>query len=166
MFLDQIASMSERLLLKSGGCKVKNVGLIMALIIRFARKMRQCDLLRPQQELFRDSSRFDYYIRDYAEENSIEIDRLDGLEPLTRRNDFDGMRRDADCEVFRKVASYYANRWGCRPCEYPRLEIGGDRCDLTTWSSVERETHSRNGEDPLKKEDIDALKSGKTMQVT
>ena len=81
MFLDMNVSLNRRSsLLQNGGYKVKNVGLVMALFIRFANEMRQCDFLRLQSELFNNSSRFDDYIREFAGAYSIKVE-------TTRRRD-------------------------------------------------------------------------------
>lgn len=145
---------------------VRNVGLIMALFIRFASEMRRCDLLRRQQELFENSSRFDDYIREFATVHDIRFDRVDGLEPLPSAVDLSAEDQGGyDSGLFPELANYYANSWGSRPCQYPRLAIGGDRWDITTWSSTERKVRNINGKDPLNQVDIDSLKWGNTMQV-
>lgn len=139
----------------------------MALFIRFASEMRQRDLLRPQQELFKNSSRFDDFIRKYATVFNIRFDRVDGLEPLPSPVvDLSAEdQRGYDSGLFQKLANHYAKSWGSRPGQYPNLAIGGDRWDITTWSSTERKVYSLNGKDPLNQVDIDSLKRGNTMQV-
>ncbi|KAL1853217.1 hypothetical protein Daus18300_011865 [Diaporthe australafricana] len=147
--------------LANNGESVCNLGLIMVLFIRFAEEMRQCGLLRdetrkPVKLWSRDRARlfdFDIYIRGYARFAGIRFDKLDGLEVLPYVPKIDDEVRKDIFRVIRPDDHVCAN-------SYIR-----DRFDLTTWSIIERERFSPRGEDPLKKEDFEALLSGKTMQV-
>lgn len=138
----------------------------MALFIRFAGEMRQRGLLRRQKELFKNSSRFDDFIRELATVNDVSFDRVDGLEPLPSPVDLSAEDQGGyEAGLFPELANYYAKSWGSRPGQYPDLAIGGDSCDITTWSSTERKVRSLNGKDPLNQVDIDTLKWGNTMHV-
>lgn len=165
IFLDMAASKAKKSLPIQGPV-VRNTGLVMALFIRFASEMRQRGLLRREKELFKNSSRFDDFIRELATVHDVRFDRVGGLEPLPSPVDLSAEDQGGyESGLFPELANYYAKSWGSRPCQYPDLAIGGDSCDITTWSSTERKGHSISGRDPLNQVDIESLKLGNTMQV-
>ncbi|KAI3394501.1 hypothetical protein diail_2635 [Diaporthe ilicicola] len=171
-----------------------NLGLILSLYIRFSEEMRQCDLLTlyPWEDTRRRSDTpesirscsdtqeytrpcsdppehffsFDDYIRGYARKFNITLRKLDGLEPLQPCS---GNDVGADKTVLGNFdcAPRDRARWSALyPYNNQDPKTGGDEFDFTTWSSADRARHSLDGEDPLNAEEIDALKSGKTMQTS
>jgi hypothetical protein len=169
-FLATLARLErERLLVPDS--EVKNVGLVMSLFIKVARDMYDNDLLEEGQEetvklraadgsMTRytfDLANFDEYILGYAERHGIMVP---GLSPDEGTAEMLPVQTAEDpwntAGAFRKYEENHGRASG--PDETPA--IGGDKYDITTWTSVERASASFNKRDPFSKKELVALKLG------
>lgn len=152
--------------------EVKNLGLIMSLYIKTARDMQINELLNDGDEetvdlklpdgstekYTFDLGKLDEYILGYAERHSIAVpdapqDVAGAAEELPGRTVEDPWKT---AESFRRYESDQGTAEG--PGETPAM--GGDRYDITTWTSAERRSASFKNRDPFSKKEIAALKLG------
>ncbi|KAJ5815648.1 hypothetical protein N7474_007425 [Penicillium riverlandense] len=161
MFLSMLATLGRNGLLKEES-EVKNLGMIMGLYIRIG---------------FDDTLDFDNLsarVFAYATKNNI---KLGGLKKLQSRVD------DLQAEVdkitlpaseaknndpwdWKKLLNSYEGYSGDIPVYAIKPnKMGGDGCDITTWSSAKRKKHSFDNKDPLGKKEMDAIKQGMVMQL-
>lgn len=116
-------------------------------------------------------AQFDDYVVAYANKYGIPLQGLD---------DIDDIAAECDGTVELPVATKEApDPWGfsgallkytqdhgtAQPGKGKKAQIGGDRMDITTWSSAERKSYSFSDKDPLGKKEIEAIKQGMVMQL-
>ena len=169
----------------SDASDVKNLGRIMALYLKFTNEVRANELFEDAEAAAevgynldgRDAKSgsfqyqaFDNYVLAYADKFGITL-----LGP----EDIDDIAAECDGTVELPVASETnADPWnltlavnkyradhGTQKREKGKPTIGGDKLDLTAWSSAERAGHSYTGKDPLGKRERDALKQGMVMHL-
>ncbi|KAK3290822.1 uncharacterized protein B0H64DRAFT_420639 [Chaetomium fimeti] len=152
--------------------EVKDLGLIMSLYIETARTMQVNDLLKDGDEetvelkmpdgstekYTFDLGKLDEYILGYVERHSISVpdapqDGEGAAEELPPQTSEDPWNT---AEAFRRYERVHGKASG--PGEKPA--IGGDRYDITTWTSAERRSASFKKRDPFSKKEIAALKLG------
>jgi hypothetical protein len=183
--MTMLAELQREDLLKSDS-EIKNLGLVMALFMDFARLARECGVLESstKQSLgpAKDKKKwyphtFDNQIKAYAQEYDIKLvgphnikdmmDKADGTVdlPLPSSN-----TAKADPFAFTKNLKRYKEEQGgitawMAQSEDANTPIGGDSLDITTWSSKKRKEKSFSKKDPLDKEMIDALAEGLVMTL-
>jgi hypothetical protein len=169
-FLATLARLErERILVPDS--EVKNVGLIMSLFVKVARDMCTNDLLEEGQEetvelkgpdgsttkYTFDLANFDEYILGYAERHGITVP---GSSPDEGAAEMLPVQTAEDpwntARAFREYEENHGRAGG--PDETPA--IGGDKYDITTWTSNERASASFNKRDPFSKKELVALKLG------
>jgi hypothetical protein len=152
--------------------EVKNLGLIMSIYIKTAKAMQANDLLEDGNEetvelkmpdgstekYTFDLAKLDEYILGYAERHSIALpdapqDNEGAAEGLPARTAEDPWNT---AEAFCQYERNHGKASG--PGEKPAM--GGDRYDITTWTSAERRSASLKKRDPFSKKEIAALKMG------
>ena len=175
----------EREKLLSDASDVKNLGRIMALYLKLTSLLRANDLFEDAEAAAdvgynldgRDAKSgtfkyqaFDNYVLAYADKFGITL-----LGPP----DIDDIAAECDGTVELPVASEtnpdpwnlklavekYRKDHGTQKSAKGKPTIGGDKLDLTAWSSAERAAHSYTRKDPLGKRERDALKQGMVMQL-
>lgn len=151
--------------------EVKNLALIMSLYIKIFRNLHDDDLLEEGKEetvklKAADGSTtkytfnlglFDEYILGYAKRHGItlpDIPEDDDLEELPIQAAGDPWNTAA---AFR----FYEKKYGkMRGPDDTVPAIGGDRYDVTAWSSGQRAAATRKKRDPFSKKEIGALRLG------
>ena len=160
--------------------EVKNIGFIMALYLNVASRLKEMSVLdqeddddddededdddddddgaggrravKSNKSTF-DATRFDEYIFTFAKKKGIILKGITDMHGLTAdlRNSMSMPRANAkDPWAWARVAS--ANRG-----------MGGDRLDITTWSSAQRKAANFDNKDPLGKKERDAIKEGMVL---
>ena len=174
-FLTLLARLEAEELLADNS-EVTNLGRIMSLYVKLPHEMRASDLLTDEDEedepktkkgaskkgQFQfDPNKFGGYVVAYAKKYNI---RLFG--PA----DIDDMIEESDEDLdLPPPGNADADPWGfgasLQAYEKSVAELGGDKLDITTYSSAERKSHSLRGKDPLGKKEMDAIKKGMVMQL-
>ncbi|KAK4033347.1 hypothetical protein C8A01DRAFT_50035 [Parachaetomium inaequale] len=191
LFMTMLAQLQRENLLSSDS-EIKNLGLIMALFMDFARLARQCSqLTRSNKQSLgpaKDKRKwfphaFDNQILAYAGEYNIELAGPHNMEELEEKA---GGTVDlplpasntakTDPFAFTKNLTRYKKEqgglsvWmalssGCHTPSGDSPPIGGDNLDITTWSSEKRKEKSFDDKDPLSKEMIEALAEGMVITL-
>lgn len=155
MFLTMLATLERNALLKPDS-EVKNLGMIMALYIRLAGdEMPNYSIdLDPAGDVLAYATKFNIEPLDLSGmENVDEVKALASKAVLPACD----AKNDDPWEWTKGLKEYQA--------EYKHEKIGGDRLDITTWTSADRKKHSFTKKDPMDKQMIDALKQGLVMQL-
>ena len=162
----------EREQLLSKNAEVPNLGLIMALFMNLARGLRPYGIIEggfqesigPAKDKKKwDPDMFDKQILAYARKHGIDLAGPHGIEKAVAEADADvdlpapasNRTAKADPFHFAKGLKKYKSEHG----------KGGDKLDITTWTSAERKSHSFSKKDPLGKKEINALKQGMVMSL-
>lgn len=162
----------ERENLLAEGSEAKDLGVMMALWMKFAADMRGSDVLdgvgqggkiSKANGLSYDSSLFDNYILAYADKFGIPVkgpgdieevlSQCDGGVPLPATTD-----KKSDPWGWEAALKNYESKHGTGSASKPK--IGGDHLDITTWTSGQRKEASFEKKDPRGKKDMDAIKKG------
>lgn len=167
---------SQKLLDETSG--VKNLGLIMALYIKFAAESWVKDLLDDDGEEEANThpsqftwvpGNFDDYINAYANKYGITLYGLVDMDGLTATLETDVSLPTAEADwgwaaSFKAYQKRYghSSSWGRGPS---KGKIGGDSLDITTWSSTERKQASFDKKDPFSATDLKNLKAGMVMRT-
>lgn len=184
MILYMLAQLETQNLL-SNDSEIKNLGMIMALFMAFARRSRKYGMLRGTRETGLgpagekkkwNPNTFDRHILAYARKYSIDLVGPEGIDKVTSAVDGnvdlpDRALDTANLDPFRFTEALILYKGLCRGSlplvagRKTKRKMGGDHFDITTWSSADRKAACYRGtEDPLKKKDIDALKAGMIMK--
>lgn len=155
--------------------EVKNLGLIMSMFAQIAEDMRNSDVLEGGEEetveleatdgeaktFTFDLDNFDNYILGYAKRHNIALPGRSDVEDSMAKMCPEPTRTDP----WNTAAAFRKYEDECGRAEHSRQKptMGGDRLDITTWSSSERRAHSLTGRDPLGKRELAALKMGLVM---
>ncbi|GAB1316843.1 hypothetical protein MFIFM68171_07053 [Madurella fahalii] len=153
--------------------EVRNLALIMSMFAKIADEMRISDLLERGEEdtielegtdgetqtFTFHLDNFDDCILGYAERHNIVLPGESDVEGMGEKCPIP-TREDPwnTAAAFKEYEKEFGRSDGTR-----QPAIGGDRFDITTWSSAERRGHSLTGRDPLSKREIAALKMGLVM---
>lgn len=155
LFLSMLATLERNNLLEPDS-KIKNLGHIMALYIRYV-----VDAL-PDYSI--ESNDLEAHIFAYAAKHKIELPGLEGSNV-----DREELQENAQKIKLPEPTAKKNDPWDWAKClrEYKKNygPIGGDKLDITTWTSVERKKHSFYNRDPLDKKMIDDLKEGLVMHL-
>ncbi|KAL2267981.1 hypothetical protein VTJ83DRAFT_2827 [Remersonia thermophila] len=156
--------------------EVKNLGLIMSLYVTIARTWQEVGLFENGKEetvelAAVDGSSVQYtfnmddyedYILGYAARHSIRLPDIE--QPTQEAAEMLPVPSKEDpwntASAFLEYEKMYGKTDGRRP-----PAIGGDKCDITTWSSAERKAASHNGRDPLSKKDLEMLRNGMLLML-
>ena len=187
--MTMLAQLQRENLLNSNS-EIKNLGLIMALFMGFARLARQCSQLARSNKQSMGPAKdkrkwyphaFDNQILAYAEEYNIELAGPHDMEELEENADGTvdlplpaSNTAKADPFAFTKNLKRYKQEqgglmeWmalssGCHKPSGDSPPIGGDNLDITTWTSEKRKEKNFDDKDPLSKEMIEALEQGLVM---
>jgi hypothetical protein len=170
MVLTTISNLEHMGLLKSEP-EIKSLGFIMALYIANFDPWRQVLVEAPTGRKF-DPDEFDIYLLAYVQKYNVPVKGPPKLDDIIKDIDADDIKLPS-CESkdpwgWTKALSDYKKGHGYN--KYTLVEsrvklIGGDRYDITTWSSAERKEHSFTKRDPLRKTELDALKQGLILVI-
>ncbi|KAK4153779.1 hypothetical protein C8A00DRAFT_33465 [Chaetomidium leptoderma] len=151
--------------------EVKNLGLIMSLYIKLARDLHADDLLEEGKEetvelkavngsttkYTFDLANFDEYILGYAERHGITVPGASQDEGFAEKLPIQAADDPWNtAEAFRAYEKDHGKADGLSQ----KPAIGGDKYDITTWTSAERSSASMNRRDPFSKKEIEALRLG------
>ncbi|OIW26346.1 hypothetical protein CONLIGDRAFT_469830 [Coniochaeta ligniaria NRRL 30616] len=165
VFLSMLASLESKKLL-SDTSEVKDLGLVMALYMQMAKQYRtDFSLLEGDDQI----CHFDNYILTYANKFGI---------PLVGPADIDDIAAGCDGTVkLPAVTAAKPDPWGSAAAikkhekehgtsagKGKKASIGGDKHDITAFSSAERKAQSFDKKDILGKEGIEALKKGLVLR--
>jgi hypothetical protein len=169
MFLTMLAQLDDLGLL-GDATEVKSLGCTMAMYIKLAVDMRESNALSDAPRKKYSGSKAlqpDYFedaILSYANKRGVMLcgpDNIDelvaeavGEVELPKKNAKDPWRWEAEFKKYKK-----ANR-----DQHGVSMVGGDRLDITTFSSAERKAASFKKKDPLGKKEMDAIKNGLILQ--
>lgn len=161
-----LASLESKELLGKDS-EVKDLGLVMALYMQLAKQLRtDFSLLEGDDQL----SRFDDYVLAYATKYGV---------PLVGPADIDDIAASCDGSVKLPLATTAKpDPWGAAAAikkhekehgtsgggRGKKASIGGDKHDITAFSSAERKAQSFDNKDPLGKKEIEALKKGLVLR--
>ncbi|KAK4242861.1 hypothetical protein C8A03DRAFT_28860 [Achaetomium macrosporum] len=187
LFMSMLALLErEKLLAKDS--EIKNLGLIMALFMSWARDSRPYGLLEEsKQESLgpaKDKKKwephaFDSLVLAYARKYGIDLvgpydigkaikeaqGDADLPDPASNTGNADPFSFAKELKKYKKerggVTAFLAGAAGSRA----KVPIGGDSLDITTWTSAERKRKSFDKKDPLGKKEIDAIKEGLILDV-
>ncbi|KAI0443179.1 hypothetical protein F4803DRAFT_334690 [Xylaria telfairii] len=166
MFLAMLAQL-DGLSLVGDVTAVKSLGCTMAMYMSLASVMRGYSALDSDSE---DESsaeagtfhpdRFEDAILSYANKRAVMLCGPEDIEEVIAKADGD----------VRLPAKNAKDPWGWKAAlkKYTKKQgktMGGDKYDITAWTSAERKESAFDGKDPLKKKDIDALKKGLVMTI-
>ncbi|OGM43431.1 hypothetical protein ABOM_007634 [Aspergillus bombycis] len=165
MFLTMLAKLESQELLGPDS-EIKNLGLVMALYICTASDMRDYGIFKENDDKTNKVAAFynsDQKILAYAKKYNIE---------LRGPSNIDSCVEDMD-EVELPPAKKDPWGWAAVLKQYEKLhgqqrkkpKIGGIQYDITGMSSAERRGSSFDGQDPLKKAELDAIKQGMILQL-
>ncbi len=154
MVLTMLSTLKEEGLLTPDS-EVRNVGLVMALYLKLGAQLRSQSIFdSPTQapkksKTFRfDPQRFDDYIYAYAREAKVPFKGVAEVEEYTAELKSDvAMPAEGAKDPWKFAAAL-------------KGVAGGDKLDITTWSSADRKSHNFDKKDPLSKKELDALKKG------
>lgn len=174
MFLTVLAKLEREDVLNNES-EVKNIGLMVAIIIKLADRWREDDILADEGETEKLKrcpgktmefipSEFDACAYAYAYKHSIPVQGVAGVDDLVYALEDAELPNPADdpwkwSNSFKK----YKREFGVSPRS--KGGIGGDGLDITSWSSADRKEHSFDEKDPLGKNEIKALKEGLILQM-
>lgn len=152
MFLTMLARLEREGLLAENS-EVKDLGTIMAIYIRLAPTFHDIGLC--------EDDNFESIIGAYATKFGI---------TLRSPSDIKDLLGDLDKSVtLPKPDKAKDDPWGWTKTlsafKKDHGKIGGDKLDITSWTSAERRNASFNKRDPLGKEEMKALKAGAVMQL-
>ena len=189
MVLSTFSSLEKRHLL-SKNSEVKNVGLVMALYLKLAYTLRQQSAFDPawwppsqteptsaaqgRKVKLRDFSpaKFGSYVLTYATRNKVALCGVESLERYTSALDaYITMPKEAakdDHWGWFSGFNEYLQLGVLSPAAIktrPRMIIGGDVLDVTTWTSDERKMYSAEKQDPLTDEHISAVCGGAVLDI-
>ncbi|KAL1838829.1 hypothetical protein VTJ49DRAFT_2186 [Mycothermus thermophilus] len=156
--------------------EVKNLGLIMSLYVAMARQWGQLGFFEDGKEetvelAAVDGSSVKYtfnmndfpdYVLGYAARHSIRLPDMarppdDAAEKLPVPTKEDPWNT---ASAFLKYEKMHGKTNGYRP-----PAIGGDKLDITTWSSAQRKSASPTGQDPLSKRELEKLRMGMLLSL-
>ncbi|KAK4150906.1 hypothetical protein C8A00DRAFT_36482 [Chaetomidium leptoderma] len=185
LFMSMLARLErERLLARDSA--IKNLGLIMALFMDFARKARRMSQLSSssRQSLLPAKSKkkwaphaFDDHIFAYARKYDIDLVGPYKIDEILANADGDvdlpaPEHNTGKADPFnftRNLKRYKEEQGGITGWMVftvnPLTPIGGDCLDITSWTSDARKAKHFDEKDPLTKEQIDALKDGGVLMV-
>lgn len=156
LFLSMLATLERNDLLKPDS-EIKNLGHIMALYIRY--------MVDALTDFSLDPTDIEAHIFAYATKNNIDL--VPDLEGSNA--DHEKLQEDAQKITLPEPTAKKDDPWNWAKClgEYKKNygPIGGDKLDITTWSSAERKKHAYDKKDPLDKQMVDALKQGLVMSL-
>jgi len=188
LFMDMLATLErEKILTKDS--EVLNLGHIMTLFMAMPAEMNPYGILddSKQESLgpAKDKKKwhphsFDSQILAYARKYDIKLYGSKDLDDLISEVEGEGegdlpkpeSNSSAKADVFefaKKFKSYksrYATTHDHGPGRKGKATIGGDKLDITSWSSAQRKAHAFNHKDPLGKKEIDSIKQGLVFQVS
>jgi hypothetical protein len=172
LFMSMLARL-EREQLLSKDSEVPNLGLIMALYVAIGKLARPYGLLEESSQESLGPAKDKKTWEPHAFGNQILAYARKYEIHLAGPHDIDEMVAELDANVdlpvpesnsgakadpfgFAKALKNYKSEHGCR---------GGDKLDITSWTSAERKAKSFSKKDPLGKKEIDALKQGMVMSL-
>ncbi|KAL2126547.1 hypothetical protein VTI74DRAFT_708 [Chaetomium olivicolor] len=182
LFLSMLAQLERESLFT----EIRNLGLIMALYMDFARASRDYGLLEESRKVAlgpaKDKKKwsphaFDNHILAYARKYDIKLVGPSKLDEIIADADEkvdlpipDLSAKKPDPFGFDKALKKYKVEYGgitawMAQTSNNRTPIGGDNLDITTWTSAKRKEKSFDNKDPLSKEHIDALKKGEVLMI-
>lgn len=184
MFLDILCQLEREGFLRSDS-EIPNLGMVMGLFIVICKQMRDYELLedsRPEYLLpvKEDNNKkwrpheFDKYILAYARKYGIKLvgpARLDSLIANMEERDVPVLEssgnatdlENADVFGFAEALDMYMDPSG--GFEEVEERIGGDKLDITAWSSAKRKEAAFDNKDPLGERELDALREGKVFSL-
>lgn len=183
MFLTMLARL-EREDKLSPTSEVRNIAPVMAAYIGVAHEMRsdKYDVLEDRGDKTKkggakgfsyNEARYDDHVAAYATKHGIKLGGDDGR--LGRLGALAGK-----CDAGAGLPAPGADPWSWKAAwreyvkEYDGLplpgrggcvRVGGDRLDITTWSSKERKAASFGGEDPLGPKELKMIKEGMVLMM-
>ncbi|SPQ26482.1 695b8046-1e8c-4982-a7a8-4e2cd759b51b [Thermothielavioides terrestris] len=186
LFMAMLAQL-ERQQLLSKDSEIKNLGLVMALFMAWARGARQYGLLEDEKEESLGPAKnkkkwqpsfFDNQILAYARKYEIDLVGPHDIDETVAEARGDVALPDpessstakADPFGFAKALKKYKVEAGGISAFLSQnyssnSPIGGDNLDITTWSSAARKSKCFDKKDPLSKAEIDALKQGMVLTL-
>lgn len=156
MFLTMLSTLEREGLMKPDS-EVKSLGVVMASFIRLI----AADI-GPDFGINGDG--LDKKLLAYAKKQNIELKGLSDLE-----SELEAPKAEAETIVIPAADANNGDPWAWQKAlaAYKKgygPTIGGDKLDITTWTSAERKKASFDKKDPLNKKMIDAIKEGLIMQ--
>jgi len=157
MFATMLAMLDREGLLKPDS-EVKSLGAVMA---AFARLITE---IGPDFGI--EAGGLVAKVLAYAKKHNIELRALSDIEDRDR---FRKYMEEADKLELPASDAKSRDPWGWRKAStlYKKLygpKIGGDKLDISTWTSAERKKAAFDKKDPFNKKMIDAIKDGMIMQ--
>ncbi|KAI1381065.1 hypothetical protein F4677DRAFT_402022 [Hypoxylon crocopeplum] len=174
MFLDMIAQLDGQNIV-GDATDVKSLGTIMAMYMKIASEMRECDVLagdgRKRNKKKFHPAYFDDAILSYANQRGVMLQGPADIDELTAN--LDGSlelpkKGKNDPWGWNAALRSYKEEYGISSGSMAKKGgsgIGGDALDITTWSSAQRKEASFDGKDPLGKREVDSIKKGMVMQL-
>ncbi|KAK1759092.1 hypothetical protein QBC47DRAFT_436617 [Echria macrotheca] len=165
---------SRKLLVPESG--IRDLGLVMAMFIHLTKLLRPYGLLEEwddeNDEIVPDLAHVEHYIVAYSTKHGILLRGPEGIEEIVERCDKEiellpATAANPDPWKLGEAIVKYEADYGTD--ERPgggrgKPSIGGDHHDITAWSAAKRTKHSKTGKDPLRKEEIAALKMGSILR--
>lgn len=164
MFLSMLACLERQNLLRPDS-EVKSLGIVMALYIKLGGEARANDCLDGDDETKVGSfsyhpAQFDEYVLAYAEKHGIALKAPDGIDKLIE---------DLDKVDLPTATDGNKDPWGWKKAlatyKKGRGPLGGDRLDITSWTSARRREHNFDKKDPLGKKEIANIKKGMILEM-
>jgi hypothetical protein len=170
MFLTMLANLDSKDLLRPDS-EVKNLGLVMGLYVLLAKHWRGMSALPdhwPTLPIDRNVALFDLQTSIYARLAGIEMVVPGAVNMEYLRAQTESFAADEPALPVNREAkdpwmwSRTLTRYGR---DFGRPKIGGDSCDITTWTSAKRKQASFDHKDPISAKHLKALREGMVMQL-
>ncbi|KAJ5532548.1 hypothetical protein N7494_009100 [Penicillium frequentans] len=157
MFVTTLAMLDREGLLKPDS-EAKSLGAVMAAFIRVIAEVG------PDYGI--EAGSLNAKVLAYAKKHNIE---LKGLSDIADTDNYKKYKEDADKLELPASDDQKGDPWGWKKAltQYKKLygpKIGGDKLDISTWTSAERKKAAFDKKDPFDKQMIAAIKDGMIMQ--
>lgn len=179
MFLDMLYTL-EREGQLSATSEIKDLGVTIAMFVKFAADMRDAEALETDcddlgTEGLPDIATFDEVALGYARKYSVVMPEGGGVagvlaevEPLGEEKLPEAGANKSPWKLDTRLRNYKREQAGVAGLlrgTAAKTAIGGDWLDITSWKPAERKKAAFDGKDPLSKDALDALKRGDVLQL-